>query len=75
MIKKIVIFSWTLVKQLVIYTLSVIPASFVDAINAATGDRYVRHEEGIGLEPSDPPHRRKRRGHRGGRKHRKFHNH
>lgn len=75
MIKKIVIFSWTLVKQLVIYTLSVIPASFVDAINAANGDRHVRPGEEIDLEPSERPHRRRRRGHRGGRKHKKFHHH
>ena len=75
MIKKVLIFSWTLVKQLVVYTLSVIPASVVDAWNAAASVKSYRPAERVDLGHEDQPHRRKRRGHRGGRKHRKFHHH
>lgn len=70
MIKMILVFIWTLIKQLIIYTLSVIPASCTDAIVAA---RLVRIKNRVGNGSTDVPRKRNRRGHRGGRKHRKRH--
>lgn len=70
MIKKALIFMWTFVKNLAIYTLSVIPASYIDAVKAA---RAVDQKEFKVPDQPLQPRKRNRRGHRGGRKHHKRH--